>query len=48
MNCSDFDTVCYLDDPYEGELFAFMMYFFAPWEDPNEREKMWIAKQDKL
>jgi len=25
----DFDNNCYLDDPYEGELFAFMMYFFG-------------------
>jgi hypothetical protein len=43
-----FDNNCYLDDPYEGELFAFMMYFFAPWTDQNEREKMWAVKAEKL
>jgi len=38
----------YLDDPYEGELFAFMMYLFAPWTDANEREMMWPVKSKKL
>ena len=34
VNCDvDFNVVCWLDDPYEGELFAFMMYLFAPWEN---------------
>ena len=32
-DCSKFDNPCYLDDPYEGELFAVMMCFFAPWTD---------------
>jgi len=27
--CEVFDNPCYLDDPYEGELFAFMMTFFS-------------------
>lgn len=44
----DFDVVCWLDDPYEGELFAFMMYFFAPWENQTEAEKMWDVKRGKL
>ena len=44
----DFFHNCYLDDPYEGELFAFMMYLFAPWSDPNEKELMWVAKREKL
>jgi len=46
-NCT-FDNNCYLDDPYEGELFAFMMYFFAPWTNQTERELMWTVKAAKL
>ncbi len=44
----DFDHNCYLDDPYEGEMFAFMMHFFAPWEDQTERNKIWVQKRAKL
>lgn len=29
-HCDIFDNPCYLDDPYEGELFAVMMYFYSP------------------
>lgn len=25
-----------------------MMHFFAPWTDPNERDKIWVQKRDKL
>ena len=46
-NCANFDNPCYLDDPYEGELFLVMMYFYAPLENV-EREKLWIAKREKL
>jgi hypothetical protein len=28
-NCASFDNPCFLDDPYEGELFAVMMYLFS-------------------
>jgi hypothetical protein len=46
-NCENFDNPCYLDDPYEGELFAVMMYLFAPLA-PADRDQIWIAKRDKL
>lgn len=38
----------YLDDPYEGELFAFFMTLFADWKDPAEAEKIWQRKRAKL
>jgi hypothetical protein len=42
----------YLDDPYEGELFAFFMDLYSPWELFNytkaEREKIWEYKRKKL
>ncbi|CAK63157.1 unnamed protein product (macronuclear) [Paramecium tetraurelia] len=47
-DCTNFKSPCYLDDPYEGELFAWMMYFYAPWKDQTEREKIWVAKKSKL
>ncbi len=25
-----------------------MMHFYAPWTDPNEKEKIWTLKQEKL
>jgi len=37
----DFNNNCYLDDPYEGELFAFMMYFFGNFSNAQEKEMMW-------
>lgn len=43
-DCTNFDVPCYLDDPYEGELFAWMMYLMAPWADSKERDNIWIAK----
>lgn len=47
-DCSNFNVPCYLDDPYEGEMFAWMMYLMAPWENEDEREKIWVAKRGKL
>jgi len=38
----------YLDDPYEGELFAFFLDLYASWPDPNEKEKIWVYKRTKL
>jgi len=38
----------YLDDPYEGEMFAFFLDLFGKWPDPNEREKVWVYKRAKL
>ena len=44
----DFNNNCYLDDPYEGELFAFMMYFFGNFSSAQEKEMMWDQKRQKL
>jgi hypothetical protein len=45
--CASFDNPCYLDDPYEGELFAFMMYLFSPLST-EEKEKIFVEKRFKL
>ncbi len=41
--------VCCLDDPYEGELFAWLMDLYAPWKAFNyshhERDQIWIRKR---
>lgn len=39
---------CYLDDPYEGELFVWFMDLFCTWDDPEERDQMWILKRAKF
>ena len=43
---------CYLDDPYEGELFAWFMDLYGQWKangyQENERDKIWIFKRKKL
>ena len=44
----DFDNPCYLDDPYEGEMFAVMMTLFAPIKDSTEILKIWTNKRAKL
>lgn len=36
-----------LDDPYEGELFAWWLYFFGGLS-PSEKEAIWTAKRPKL
>lgn len=46
-NCTVFDNPCYLDDPYEGELFAVMMYLYSPLS-PQDKESIWMAKRAKL
>lgn len=38
----------FLDDPYEGEMFVWMMDLYAPWQNPAEREKIWDRKKAKL
>jgi hypothetical protein len=45
--CDIFDNPCYLDDPYEGELFAVMMYFYAPLSQ-QEKDRIWDGKRYKL
>lgn len=41
-----------LDDPYEGELFAFLLDLYGDWKtagyNDGEREKIWIRKRAKL
>ena len=37
---------CYLDDPYEGELLAFFLYFYG--KDIKDKEKIWEIKRPKL
>lgn len=39
---------CYLDDPYEGELFAVFMYLYGRWHDIHEAENIWIYKRGML
>jgi len=42
------DNSGYLDDPYEGELFAFFLDLFGQWPNENEKEEVWIKKRAKL
>jgi hypothetical protein len=37
-----------LDDPYEGELFTWWLYFFAPQLSDQDRELLWTTKRAKL
>lgn len=45
MNCQ---TNCWLDDPYEGEMFAVWMDLYSTWPNQTDRESVWIAKRAKL
>ena len=38
----------FLDDPYEGELMAFLMTLFGDWKDPHEIDRIWQLKRTKL
>lgn len=42
------NSVCYLDDPYEGEMFAVFMYLYSPWADRVLRKRLWVHKRAKL
>ena len=46
VNCSS--SPCLLDDPYEGEMYAVMMYLFSPNLTAQEREDIWKVKRNKL
>lgn len=48
MNCNPATSNCYLDDPYEGELFAVFMDLYSVWPNETDRESVWIAKRAKL
>lgn len=37
-----------LDDPYEGELFTWWLYFFAPQLNATDKEALWQRKRAKL
>jgi hypothetical protein len=41
-------AVCYLDDPYEGEMFVFFVDLYATWPDENTRNQIWVNKRAKL
>ena len=47
-DCTSFSSTCYLDDPYEGELFAVMMSLFAPFSKPTDKSDIWNVKRAKL
>ena len=35
-------------DPYEGEMFTWLMDFKSTWSNATEREEMWLAKRANL
>ena len=39
---------CYLDDPYEGELFTVYAYLYGNWSGWDDREWLWLRKRAKL
>lgn len=48
MDCDPSTSNCYLDDPYEGELFAVFMDLYSQWPNSTDRESVWIAKRAML
>jgi hypothetical protein len=44
----DCDANCYLDDPYEGELFTQMVYLFNKQLTPQQQQAQWALKRKKL
>ena len=45
VNCND---NCYLDDPYEGELFTVYAYLQCNWTSYDDREWLWLRKRAAL
>ena len=39
---------CWLDDPYEGELFTNFLDLFGEWPSAAERESVWLFKREML
>lgn len=37
-----------LNDPYEGELFTWWLYFFSPQLTISEKEELWVSKRQQL
>ena len=44
----DCNDGCYLDDPYEGELFTVYAYLYANWTGWDDRQWLWLRKRAKL
>jgi len=53
MNSSNYALACtyqpcFLDDPYEGEMFAFFLDMYSTWSNQTERDSVWVNKRTKL
>jgi hypothetical protein len=48
MSCNPAVDACYLDDPYEGEMFAVFIYLYSRWDNQTERNQIWVQKRAKL
>jgi hypothetical protein len=50
MDCdpSQPGAVCFLDDPYEGEMFIVFVDLFSEWPEGVDRNILWINKRPKL
>jgi hypothetical protein len=48
MDCNPKISNCWLDDPYEGELFAVFMDLYSQWPNQTDRDSVWVAKRAKL
>ena len=40
--------MCYLDDPYEGELLAVFIDLFSEWSRDEDRDQIWVVKRPLL
>src|SRR3989338_5269354 len=48
MSCNPQTDSCYLDDPYEGEMFAVFIYLYSKWTNQTERNMIWVQKRAYL
>lgn len=48
LDCANPAGNCFLDDPYEGELFIVFMDLYSNWTNEKERDLIWINKRAKL
>lgn len=44
-NYTNNPNVCYLNDPYEGELFVLFMSLFGQWENEEQIKRIWNEKK---
>ena len=42
------DDDCYLDDPYEGELFTTFAFLYCDWTGPTTAQALWVRKRAQL